>query len=823
MNRQWTITVLFLLAFGLGCLEWLSAATTDPPRITAGFNGHVKSDHWFPVWIEPAPAYTLQSIDVMQQGYGKDPATVLSIYGADQDLETGGWRALAWLPRYHRSEPFLRCRFLSDTGQSEHVDVPLRILSPEDLLVIVISDRPEAFQFLGNIEHGRQRTTRSVAGGPEILRGLRWQDLQAVDVIVLDGPPPLHHDDRRALRHWIIMGGTMIATDRAMQNDGTWGFLPAPPPDIATHQNAATGEETAALLADRAPDVLSIPLVNIIPESFVPLVTTHSGTLVGGKNLGQGRILACAIDWTGMELRDHTRYESTRRTLWSGLFSLRPPGGVSELSSRPAIPREARIRFVMGPLLWFLLGCCILLGPVNWLILKWCRRREYMILTLPVGAMVLAVAALVAGHAWRPRETLINEILVTRNNGGAAWTSAISGILSPAYRQYAVATPDREILLRNVPSPGNVVYSTDKKTAALMTTLGKDGMRIDNVLIARWAVGFFATQRPDNDENGLQAEGRLTATNRISGTVSNQTPHSFRDVWVISHADRTFLGTIEPGTRHAFDLTLTDPKDHTGRKCSGCGRYHLRADPFEDREDEPPIPPVMKELGSRQLTGRYDDPYVIGRTDTETHFLHVMEADKPSRRRTENIIVAPITMQWTETSPAPDRFIHRLIVPEIYDANAWGSRLQRLPLHYLPHGLAAKAAFQTSETTTDDDLKPWLLRPIFFALPTLHDSSVIHIEWDRKAAANGKPPDEKVTLEAFDWAHDRWFALATVTNGTRHIRMTGADSTVLPSTPGLALRERLQELSVALPTTRGRARQGTLTVEILHGDNVNDR
>ncbi len=831
MNRQGTTAVLFLLAFGLGCVERLPAATSAPPRITAGFNGYVKSDQWFPVGIESAPGYTLSFLDVMQQGYGRDPATVLLRFGAEQDHETGGWRALAWLPRHHRGEAFLRCRFRSDDGHARPVDVPLRILAAQDLLVLAVSDRPDDFQFLRNIEHGRQRITRSVAGGAEILRGWRWQDLQAVDLVVLDGPSPLHNEDRRVLRHWLIMGGTVIVTDRALRHHEAWGFLPAAPPDLATRQTAATGDEAASLLNDLAPDVVSIPFVDAIPDSFVPLVTSRSGTLVGGQDLGRGRILVSAIEWTAMESRDRAMSPSVRQTLWAGLLNLRRHDDVSGLPHRIAIPKEARIRFLLGPLLGFLLGCLILLGPVNWLVLRWRRRREYMMVTLPAGAVVLAVGALIAGHRWRPRETLIHEISVTRNNSDASWTSGISGILSPGYREYAVATPDPEILFCKTPNHGNVFYPADREAPPFVTTLGNEGMRIDGVHIERWAMRFFSTSRPYHDGNGLYGEGRLTATNRIGGSIHNRTPYPVRDVWVVSDADRVFLGDIAPDTMHFFDLVLSDPRDHPERKCRGCGGYHLGVDPFDDREDEPPIPSVMKTLGHRQLFPRHHRLHMIGLTDAPPPSLHVMEPDRPIRRQTENIIVAPITMQWAERSPVPDRFIHRWSVPDAHDVDAWASRLQQLPLHYLPHGLAVKAALQISATTTGPDLETTHarhasgrpLRPIFFALPTLHDSSVIRIEWDRRVPATVQPADDTVILEAFDWEHDQWIPLGSVNHGLRHVRMTGADRTILPSTPGLSLRERAKEPRVTAPATHDRLRQGTLTVEVLNGDTVNDR
>lgn len=831
MSRPSKIAGLLLLFLGGACLARPAATYAGTPRISAGFNGYVKPQRGFPVLIEPFPGHTLRHVALMRRRHGDVPPTVVSLFGGAYHPETGGWHALARLPqRYRDDEAFLRCLFLSDTGPSQTVDVPIRNLSQDDLLVLVVSDQPAEFDFMGSIEHGRQQITRAVAGGPEMLMGLRWQDLQTVDFIVLDGPAPARDAHRNVLKHWVLMGGTVLVTARAMlRENGDWGFLDGPGPDAESLERV-TGIDAIALLGDQAPHVLAMPFVHAVPQTFIPLVARGAATLVGGRELGRGRILVSALDWTAMEMKEHAPRTPARRALWLELFQLRRQSRFPHPPQQAAIPREAQVRFLMVPLLLFLLGCCLLLGPLNGLVLRTWGRREYMVVTLPAGAALLAFGAIVAGHAWRPRDIIIKEVSAVFDGGTAAWEDGISGILSPAFRDYAVITPHPDNLLHEAPLSGGVLHAVERASPASMIALGDDGMRIEGISIERWAMQFFAINRPVDDGHRLRAEAQITAANRLAGTLHNHTPHALRDVWVISDADRSFVGDLAPHATRSFDLILRDPRDDPSRRCAGCGQYHRDGNPFEDRDGEPSMAPEFKTLGPVFLAGRHQGPYAIGMIDAEYSTLEVLQPEQPLQRRQVRMIAAPVVMHWPETPRIPSRFIHRLTVSDAYDRESWNARLRNLPLQFVPHGLAARTAFLRSPTAVKPDIETWqaprsaVYQPpaVLFALPAIHASSVLRIAWDRQVSGADARRDDAIVLETLDWERDRWTVLGTVTNGLREFTLTGADRAVLTPAPALALRERRLTATPGDPVSGARFRRGTLSVEVVHDDTVID-
>ena len=86
-----------------------------------------------------------------------------------------------------------------------------------------------------------------------------------------------------------------------------------------------------------------------------------------------------------------------------------------------------------------LLGAYILLiGPINYLVLKRLDRREWAWVTMPALIVAFAVAAYGFGSLLRGSEVIVNEVAIVRGAPGATegTAQAYLGVFSPSRGTY---------------------------------------------------------------------------------------------------------------------------------------------------------------------------------------------------------------------------------------------------------------------------------------------------------------------------------------------------------------------------------------------------
>ena len=774
------------------------------PAVTVGFNGYIKEDNWFPVSVARVPGWQLRSVLVMRSDVCSDKFHPVGQFGFSSDPRTGGWSALAHLPDGY-GKALLRCEFVLEDGAARSVDTPLDCLGSSDLLILIVTRRPEEFGFLGSVESGGRRIARCVARGADVV-GDAWQTMQAVDVVVLDGPPPAGEGSAPALRDWVTRGGSVIATDRTLEGADAWGLL-APPAGSNAYREA-TGAEAAWLLDARAEALASFRYRDASQPGFTGLVPAGAGALVSARQIGLGRVIASGVDWSSLVLRDRALYETVRRALWTRLLDFRSPAPSREIDREIAIPREAHVRFLMWPLLGFLVLCCALLGPVNWLVLARMRRLEYTVVTLPAGAAILAALALVVGQSLRSRDVVVTDRVVTVTDaGGAAWSRGLSGVLSPGFRRYAFAVGDGRASLTEQRSRR---FGSDDADPSVRVTRTDDGMRLDGVGIETWAMRFFSSQRPGTGD-GLMAWGEVTATNRLSGTVLNRSARPVADAWIRYRWDRAPLGTLAPHSTNAFELELGANGANALRLCPNCHRFHVTADAFDTRPGQTNASSALKAMADACNEPLGETPVIVGLDDGLPPLLQVEGSGGARVRRDERrMVVAHVGLRWHAESVVPDGFAYPLPLrtprhrPGQSEEDEWGKSLGSIDIAYIAHAFAVRDAMarfapQPNAAASGPDSEDRDPELRCFALPASITSGVVSVLWDMGAPDPDEPAGE-AAVEVLDWRSGAWVELGRSSTGDHRAVVPDSAGCILAARPAVALRVRPTEPAASSPT-----------------------
>jgi hypothetical protein len=403
-------------------------------------------------------------------------------------------------------------------------------LAPADL-----PDRPEAWSALDRIV---------------------WQDVDAGQ---------LSAEQAAALRTWLAGGGRLTIVG----GSGGLGLLAGFPDELLPYRPLATvdaePEAIRGLLGGTLPrgaDVLPALAGELAPGSRA-LAASGDRTIGADRPLGSGAVTLVGIDPATPWLAESTSADILWATIVPARGTSRAPLLVGDdgivvqlLGTLPALALPP----VEG-LLLLLLGYILLIGPVNYLVLRRLDRREWAWVTMPLLVVGFTVAAFAIGAALRGTDVIVNQIAFVRAAPGtdAAQALVYLGVFSPTRGSYDISVPGGALL--------SAPYSGEGFGQAGVQ--GLDVMQGDPARIRQLAVGY-GTLRAVRAEAPViaprvEAELRLEG-DRVVGTIHNASTQTLLKPAVALGTGVMVLADLAPGATVAVDIRAAP--DTLGRALS---------------------------------------------------------------------------------------------------------------------------------------------------------------------------------------------------------------------------------------------------------------
>ena len=424
----------------------------------------------------------------------------------------------------------------------------------QQLIVGVVAERP------GEIVGGLDLLPNQNAVAP-LAMGLSVADLpdrveawSALDRLIWQDTDSatLSTEQLEAMRGWIAGGGRLIIVG------GTAGpsSLSAFSDDILPYRPEATTDVAPASL---------LGLLGELPEGAADLPAL-AGPLLAGRALaasgdrviaaersyGSGGVTIVGFDPT----IDWLAESSAGEGLWRRLLPARSSGGpvvgddsqiVSAASQLPTLALPP-----IGGLIALLGAYILLIGPVNYLVLKRLDRREWAWVTMPALIVVFAVASYGIGSFLRGSEVIVNEVAIVRGAPGATEGTAQSylGVFSPSRGTYQVRIPGGALL--SAPVSGDF-FGGDANSANLDILQG-DPARIRNLGVG---FGSLRTVRAESAVSVplVQADLQLV-DGRLKGSVTNESDMVLQAPAVVLGSTVQKLDDIAPGATGQVDVQL---------------------------------------------------------------------------------------------------------------------------------------------------------------------------------------------------------------------------------------------------------------------------
>ncbi len=531
-------------------------------QVSAGYNGFFRRGQWTPVRVNVSnTGGTLDGEVRVRTGDGGSLAE--TTYRTPLSLSRGARKQVFLYVSVDNFTSSIQVEIVDGGGRVvERASAAIRLVNGADILYGVVTESPYGAVDMTALAPGTGQAYQvnwRLADIPplgEALAGLDVLLFHDVDTGTLAA------EQAEAIAQWTLAGGHLIVSGGdswQRTTAGLAGLVPAelqgtevidtlaPLADYLNGQEALREAQTIVTVAEVEPPARS-------------LVVLADGTpLIVRAPYGEGLVDFLAVDPQSEPLRS---WSHTDR-LWHALVSSagQQPSWSNGFVNWSAA-REATLTTSNTVLPTFLQLCgfltlyIVLVGPLNYLVLRKLNRRELAWFTIPALIAVFSVLAYTVGFNLRGSRAIVNRLTVVRvwPDGEQAQVMTLIGIQSPRRTTYDVAV-DRGYTLRSLPEVG---------TGLSVPTIITEGTRymaeqipIDAGTVASFAAaGVVQVQPPDSAVTwhlGSEAP-------RVEGMVTNTTGLALHDAVVLVKGESRYLGTLDPGETRVFDIPI-GPQD----------------------------------------------------------------------------------------------------------------------------------------------------------------------------------------------------------------------------------------------------------------------
>ena len=209
----------------------------------------------------------------------------------------------------------------------------------------------------------------------------------------------------------------------------------------------------------------------------------------------------------------------------------------------------------------FLVTYLVLLLPVNYLLLKRFKKREWAWGTIPAMVVVFSLGAYGFGYSTKGTQTLCNTVSIIEltGEGGVASVTGAVGIFSPNRTRYNVkiAAPDGLFWSPNT-------YSEAGDSNSLVVVQDGVSATVRSAPISMWAMRSFPFRTEslrfgDGITANVQTIGKPDHWERVVGTVTNRTGLNLHHIVVRRGDVSQEIGTLKPGETAKIEIDRKHP------------------------------------------------------------------------------------------------------------------------------------------------------------------------------------------------------------------------------------------------------------------------
>ena len=419
------------------------------------------------------------------------------------------------------------------------------------LVVAVVAERPE--DIIGGLRlPPNQNQVAPLLMGvtpadlPERVEG--WNMLDRV--IWHDVPADqLTAAQMAALRGWVANGGRLIIAGGTGGPRTLANFPDALLPYRPTATTDIPASALAGLLGEIPDSAVSLPALTGELTEGRALATVGDRVVAAERTYGTGLVTLLGFDPGWIVDPD------TEDRLWRRLLPPRSFGGlvfsddnmlVSAVSQLPSLALPP-----IGALILLLGAYILLIGPINYLVLRRLDRREWAWLTMPVLVVAFTIGSYGIGSALRGNDVIVNEVAIVAGAPGATEGTGqvYVGIFSPSRGRYQVSVPGGALLS----APINDFFG-NQGVATQLDVLQGDPARVRDLAVGFGSLRTIRAETPVAVPL-IETDFRLE-DGRLKGTIRNLSDQRLERPSVVLGGTVARLADLEPGAEATVDVQV---------------------------------------------------------------------------------------------------------------------------------------------------------------------------------------------------------------------------------------------------------------------------
>jgi hypothetical protein len=428
----------------------------------------------------------------------------------------------------------------------DSVSVAYLVHDANQLVVGVLAERPQALVSQIKLPANPLGAAAAVipltvadlperAEGWGVLDRLVWQDVDSNQLsnLQLD-----------ALRRWLAAGGRLIIVG----GSAGIGTLSAFPDDLLPYRPTATLDlEPASLVSLLGPlpsGAAELPAMAGALTHGRALATSGDRAVAAELTYGSGRVTLLGFDPTTGWLAESKSIDA----LWRAMLPTRSSNGAQLTDDTQMVQAVYQLPLLALPptsgLLILIGAYIVIIGPINYLVLKRLDRRELAWITMPVLVLTFTAASFGYGFLLRGTDVVVNEVAIVRGAPDATEATAevYFGIFSPTRATYQVEVPQGALLASPIsgdPSgQGTGTLDIVQGTGPQLPSL------VRNLSVGTSSIRVVRAQLP---VAGPRMRATLTLENdTLTGTFENASDEKLENVAVVLGSAVAVLGDIEP-------------------------------------------------------------------------------------------------------------------------------------------------------------------------------------------------------------------------------------------------------------------------------------
>src|SRR5258708_34923367 len=554
-----TLAVLAVAASLISAVGSVQAAGSQlTMTVKVGYHNTVKQGQWMPVVVDVtnnglALDATLEIQTGGAPGGPGGPPTGLAVYHWPLSLGAGATKHVRTYVLMDQFSGAMAMRVV-DRGrviESQNASGG----NTSGMLLGVLSDRPGTLDGLSSVHLGTFTPTVTHISAdelPDTALMLRAFDLLTIDDFATD---TLTASQRAALADYVMNGGALL-----LGTGGSWhkplAGLPASIVPMLAIGSTILGATNAF------GGLAGLEVATGSPTGGNVWLAGGNQPILIEKLMGGGAVTMVTFDWNQVAGWSGTtpilRQVFVRSTYGIGSspsFGFNKMMSISSVSQKGASLMQS---LTNAPALdlpaWWIIGALVLLyvllvGPINYLLLRAINRRALAWITVPVISIAASAGAYGTSVATKGRSIQATQVAIVHVEQGwdRAYQETYTGILTPTRGDYDVRIPGGHVAISPIPNyaPSGLIQNLIRVDPSA-NTIGMPGMTA--FTLRSHASEGFAGAPP------LVVQSQLAGGN-LTGTIVNQSTIRFTDAVIIAGNTYQKLPALAPGASVNFSLT----------------------------------------------------------------------------------------------------------------------------------------------------------------------------------------------------------------------------------------------------------------------------